>query len=85
MNLVTPIKINPVPLLIKGYTYDAGNFAMGKNLNSISYGLECTFPCKTCNSSNTSVCLSCYHSTISTLIYLGQDKKCYKDCPDGFN
>jgi hypothetical protein len=57
---------------------------MGANTNSISYTLACQFPCKTCTT-NTSECLSCYKSPLSLKQFLGVDKKCYQECPDGFN
>ncbi len=77
-NLVTPSTSNPVPVYIKFYTFDTNNYSMGISNNSNSYNLECTFPCRTCLSSNTSYCSSCYEASLSTKVYLGIDHLCYQ-------
>ena len=66
-------------------SFDAAGFKLDESNNTIIFGITCIMPCKTCDTTNLSMCTSCYSNTlISTFIYFDSVLKgCYDNCVDG--
>lgn len=64
-------------------SFDATDGKIDQSLTDIIFTLQCSMPCRTCSSSNSSACLSCYSSiNITTSIYFHSSSfGCYSTCP----
>ncbi len=67
-------------------SFTSSNYKIDESSNLISFQVKCTLPCKTCNDTALSQCLSCYQDiTISTSIYyMSSLSTCYSTCPNGY-
>jgi proprotein convertase subtilisin/kexin type 5 len=65
-------------------SFDSSDGMIDQSLNQIIFSLDCATPCKTCSSSNTSACLSCYNDTAitSSVYFYTALSYCYATCPD---
>lgn len=65
-------------------SFDSSDGKIDESLTDILFSLVCTLPCMTCDTSNTSACLTCYSNTlITSAVYLySTGKQCYTLCPD---
>lgn len=59
-------------------TFDANSYPISLDDSTVVFNNNCSLACRTCSSSNSSACLSCYFSSNLTLLY-GQT--CLNTCP----
>lgn len=50
--------------------------------NSLNPKFDCKYPCKTCNTTNTSACITCFPIDINNYLYK-YNYSCYQSCPSG--
>ena len=67
-------------------SYDSNGILIDSSNTDISFSYPCNLPCKTCDSSNKSICFSCYsNSSINAnIIYNSITKTCLASCPAGY-
>lgn len=64
---------------IQTYTYD--DYQIDQILSGLEINFYCVYPCKSCNTSRPTQCLSCYFASDSFRYILNE--KCLNTCPDG--
>lgn len=66
-------------------SYTAAGAKIDESTSLIIFSVECVLPCRTCLTTNTSACQTCYTSTsITTFNYLyDAGDLCYEVCPSG--
>lgn len=64
-------------------SYDSGGYKIDEDTTNITFSVLCQLPCRTCSSTNNSICQTCYTNTaISTYIYFYSVlSACYQSCP----
>jgi proprotein convertase subtilisin/kexin type 5 len=67
-------------------TYDSSNYIIDQSSTDISFNLSCTLPCKTCPSTDTTNCSSCYSDAIITpsIYFNSLTNKCVTTCTNGY-
>ncbi len=66
-------------------SFTADDFPLDYSNDKITYSLDCTLPCRTCDTVNTSLCKSCYSNIAITdkLVFDSNTASCYSKCPAG--
>lgn len=80
-NLVNPVAGTPPQTFIIS-SFDSANYIAQYDSSTVVFSNACTMPCRTCDSINSSNCLSCYSSSQSNYSLLYQNQ-CMSKCPDG--
>lgn len=59
------------PFLFPISTFDANNYLVQQYDSAVQFSSNCTSPCRTCSTGNSSSCLSCYSTSSDNLLYNG--------------
>jgi hypothetical protein len=64
-------------------SFDSSGYKIDESATTISFAIGCNLPCKTCSTTNKSLCLSCYQTTnVTNSIYFhASSNNCYTTCP----
>ena len=62
------------------YTYTANGYIIDQNTSNLFYQAFCSSPCRTCLSTDSSNCTSCFTNATTTKIYL-YNGTCLTECP----
>lgn len=65
-------------------SFTAAGDKIDESINDVIFSAKCDLPCRTCSSTNTSSCLTCYSNTDISVEVLLHDAGdfCYEVCPD---
>ena len=82
LNNLTNPPINSTSQTFSISSFDSASYLVQSDTSTIQFKNQCNSPCRTCNTSNGSSCLTCYNSSLSNFSLLYQNQ-CFSSCPVG--
>ncbi len=70
-------------LTVTSYADQSQLYTIDNVPNTLNPSFDCAYPCNTCNSTNTSACITCMTEDISNYLY-NYNWTCLQSCPSGY-